>query len=429
MVRGAAPGRADRTGPGQDRRTAGERPVVRPAVLRLGGRGTARPGPTRRTPSTPRPPGPPVGHGLPRIRRGPDPGVPQPARPPGRPRPPAADHRTVRLPEPAAPRGPARPPAPGLPRQDAGARRRPPRPRRGGHPRPARPRGGGGPRRRGPPPRGAPAPAPPAPPAEHPPPPPGRAPRVPAARGTDPGRSESSREHGKDESRGEDGRHADEEHDPSGSSAGFLRELLAFTREHAHRARLPQFGPLFARLGIPPDVLGPHSRLAAEAARLTDRPSCLLHGDLHRANFIVDPADTLWTIDWELAAFGDPLYDLATHLYLMDYPPRQRARVVAEWRQAVTAVLPGADAGLADDLPRYLAYKRAQSVFADVVRQAVAIDTAHGTPARAEQLGRTAKLVHDVLVRAAEPLELADVPSPGVIELAYAELCTAARLR
>ncbi|MFE9334186.1 phosphotransferase [Streptomyces sp. NPDC006925] len=271
--------------------------------------------------------------------------------------------------------------------------------------------------------------APLAPAAEDTPAQPGRAPRVPAARGTDPGRSESSREHGKDESRGEDGRHADEEHDPSGSSAGFLRELLAFTREHAHRARLPQFGPLFARLGIPPDVLGPHSRLAAEAARLTDRPSCLLHGDLHRANFIVDPADTLWTIDWELAAFGDPLYDLATHLYLMDYPPRQRARVVAEWRQAVTAVLPGADAGLADDLPRYLAYKRAQSVFADVVRQAVAIDTAHGTPARAEQLGRTAKLVHDVLVRAAEPLELADVPSPGVIELAYAELCTAARLR
>ncbi|WP_019354315.1 aminoglycoside phosphotransferase family protein [Streptomyces sp. AA1529] len=221
----------------------------------------------------------------------------------------------------------------------------------------------------------------------------------------------------------------DSEHRPVRSSAHFLRELLAFTREHAHRARLPRFGPLFARLGIPPDVLGPHSRLAAEAALLTDRPSCLLHGDLHRANLIVDPADALWTIDWELAAFGDPLYDLATHLHLMDYPPRQRSLVVAEWRQAVTAVLPGADAGLADDLPRYLGYKRAQSVFADVVRQAVAVGAAHGTPAWAEQLGRTAELVHDILVRAAEPLELADVPGPGAIEPAYAELCTAARHR
>ncbi|MEU7318105.1 phosphotransferase [Streptomyces sp. NPDC007083] len=222
---------------------------------------------------------------------------------------------------------------------------------------------------------------------------------------------------------------ADEGPGPGGSSAHFLRELLAFTREHAHRARLQQFGPLFARLGIPPDVLGPHSRLAAEAARLTDRPPCLLHGDLHRANFIVDPADALWTIDWELAAFGDPLYDLATHLYLMDYPPRQRSQVIDQWRQAVTAVLPGADAGLADDLPRYLAYKRAQSVFADVVRQAVAVGAAHGTPAQADRLGRTAKLVHDILARAAEPLELTDVPSPGAIELAYADLCAAPQLR
>ncbi|OEV13166.1 hypothetical protein AN219_29050, partial [Streptomyces nanshensis] len=78
---------------------------------------------------------------------------------------------------------------------------------------------------------------------------------------------------------------------------------------------------------------------------------------------------------------------------------------------------------------RYLGYKRAQSVFADVVRQAVAVGAAHGTPAWAEQLGRTAELVHDILVRAAEPLELADVPGPGAIEPAYAELCTAARHR
>ncbi|MFI7246296.1 phosphotransferase family protein [Streptomyces qinglanensis] len=252
-----------------------------------------------------------------------------------------------------------------------------------------------------------------------------------AARGADPGQGGSYEEHEKGENHKGESHKGDEEegHGPHGSSAHFLRELLAFTREHAHRARLPQFGPLFARLGIPPDVLGPHSRLTAEAARLTDRPSCLLHGDLHRANFIVDPADALWTIDWELAAFGDPLYDLATHLYLMDYPPRQRSQVVAEWRQAVTAVLPGADAGLADDLPRYLAYKRAQSVFADVVRQAVAVGAAHGTPAQADQLGRTAKLVHEILVRAAEPLELTDVPSPGAIEPAYAELCTPPQLR
>ncbi|MBQ0868670.1 aminoglycoside phosphotransferase family protein [Streptomyces sp. RK75] len=210
-----------------------------------------------------------------------------------------------------------------------------------------------------------------------------------------------------------------------GDSSLFLRGLLAFTRERAHRAHLPRFGPLFARLGVPHDALGPRSRTAAEAARLTDRPGCLLHGDLHRANFIVDPAGTLWTIDWELASYGDPLYDLATHLHLMDYPARQQADVVEEWRRTVTPLLPGADAGLAQDLPRYLDYKRAQSVFTDVVRQAVAVSAAVGSPDFAGQLAQAAKLVHDVLVRAAEPLQLSDVPSAGAVESAYADFCTA----
>ncbi|MGP3979084.1 phosphotransferase [Streptomyces sp. 8N114] len=210
----------------------------------------------------------------------------------------------------------------------------------------------------------------------------------------------------------------------SSDSSGFLRGLLEFTRERAYHARLPRFGPLFQRLGVPRDALGPRSRLATEAARQTDRPVCLLHGDLHRANFIVDPAGALWTIDWELASFGDPLYDLATHLYLMDYPARQRTEVVEGWRRTVTPLLPGADAGLAEDLPRYLDYKRAQSVFTDVVRQAVVVADAVGSPAFADLLGQVAKLVHDVLVRGAEPLELADVPSPGAVELAYAEFCT-----
>ncbi|MFI8854010.1 phosphotransferase [Streptomyces sp. NPDC053499] len=228
---------------------------------------------------------------------------------------------------------------------------------------------------------------------------------------------------------GESNGESDGESNGESDSAGFPRVLLDFTRERAYRARLPRFGPLFARLGIPPDALGPGSRLAAEAARMGARPVCLLHGDLHRANFIVDHADALWTIDWELASFGDPLYDLATHLYLMDYPASQQARVVEEWQRTVAPLLPGADARLAEDLPRYLDYKRAQSVFTDVVRQAVAVADAVGSPAFAGQLGQAAKLVHDVLVRAAEPLELSDVPSPGAVELAYADFCTGSQLR
>ncbi|MGY1436538.1 phosphotransferase [Streptomyces reniochalinae] len=206
-------------------------------------------------------------------------------------------------------------------------------------------------------------------------------------------------------------------------SAGFLHSMLAFTRAQAHHAQLPRYGALFARLGVPHDALGPHSRPARAAGHLAERPFCLLHGDLHRANLVVDPAGDLWTIDWELAALGDPLYDLATHLYLMDYPAAQHAEVVADWRRTVGTLLPGADAQLDEDLPRYLDYKRAQSVFTDAVRQAIAVRDAAGTPRLADRLGHAAKLLHDVLTRAADALDLDDVPDAGAIETAYADVC------
>ncbi|HZG02160.1 MAG TPA: phosphotransferase [Streptomyces sp.] len=202
-------------------------------------------------------------------------------------------------------------------------------------------------------------------------------------------------------------------------SSAFLRTLIDFTHRHCYLKRLPEYGGLFERLRIPPDVLRPGSRLWSEAGELTPRPFCLIHGDLHRANFIVDAADRLWTIDWELAMIGDPLYDLATHLYLMGYPPSQEGEVVERWRAAVDAVLPGAGAAAGEDLPRYLAYKRVQSVYTDVVRQAQKL--ADTEPAdREDQLRRTAKTVHRVLHRAADVLGLGAVPGPGEIEEAYA---------
>ncbi|MFD8736743.1 phosphotransferase [Streptomyces sp. NPDC059618] len=155
-----------------------------------------------------------------------------------------------------------------------------------------------------------------------------------------------------------------------GDSAGFLERLILFTEKRVYRHNMPEFEVLFRGLGLDAVSFAP---LREQASKLTDRPFCLLHADLHRENFVVDGEERLWTIDWELAMFGDPLYDLATHLYLMRYPADQESRLTEWWCEAVESVTPGSSAGWEADLPRLLAYKRAQSVFTDVIRTALSL--------------------------------------------------------
>jgi aminoglycoside phosphotransferase (APT) family kinase protein len=206
------------------------------------------------------------------------------------------------------------------------------------------------------------------------------------------------------------------------SSREFMRGLIRFTRRHVYAVHRPELHGLFAALGINPAVLAEDGPLARCADRLTPRPFCLLHGDLHRDNLIVAAADgALWTIDWELALLGDPLYDLATHLHLMGYPPRQELLMLARWARAMDEHLPGATAALARDLARYRAYKRVQSVFTDVIRRAHAVRAA--TPRRVpEELARASRVVSTVLTTAAHDLSLRHVPTPRAIESAYAAL-------
>ncbi|MCF6524177.1 aminoglycoside phosphotransferase family protein [Streptomyces sp. JJ36] len=212
---------------------------------------------------------------------------------------------------------------------------------------------------------------------------------------------------------------APEERAGDGQSSSFFRTLIGFTHRRCYLGRRAGHGALFDALGVPHAALAPGSWLDNEAKALTPRPFCLLHGDLHRANLIVDPAHRLWTIDWELAMIGDPLYDLATHLHLMEYPPGQEREAIEGWRAAVAPALPGADAGIAADLPRYRDYKRAQSVFTDVVREAQKLDTA-SPGERTAQLRATGETVARLLTRAAGPLGMAAVPGAGEVTAVYA---------
>jgi aminoglycoside phosphotransferase (APT) family kinase protein len=196
------------------------------------------------------------------------------------------------------------------------------------------------------------------------------------------------------------------------NSTAFFRHLVNFTCRvfEGHAGR---FGRLFRRMGVSVAAL---KRYAAGAGRLQARPFGLVHGDLHRENIIVRPNGALFFLDWELATFGDPVYDLATHLRLMRYPDgAQHTEVVEGWRAAVTAVDPRFAAGLDVDLDRYLGYKRIQAVHTDTVRAATAVEMGQ------EPLDGAVSRVHRVLVEAAGPLRLKREPTERAVRAAFEE--------
>ncbi|MER5614724.1 phosphotransferase [Streptomyces sp. NPDC002215] len=206
---------------------------------------------------------------------------------------------------------------------------------------------------------------------------------------------------------------------PEGDSAAFLSRLIGFTEHHVRRRHLSRYGALFAELGVPGGGL---DRLRGEARGLTPRPFTLVHGDLHRENLVVDARGDLWTIDWELAMVGDPLYDLATHLHLMRYPRREGERVAAVWRDAAEDVRSGSSEGWERDLPVLLKYKRVQSVYTDVIRAALALGPGGpGTEKGAERRlpARESGRIREVLAAAAVPLGMVRVPTSRQIRTAY----------
>jgi aminoglycoside phosphotransferase (APT) family kinase protein len=196
-------------------------------------------------------------------------------------------------------------------------------------------------------------------------------------------------------------------------STGFLRMLLAFS-EQVRLDHDAEFGMLFDRLGVPRDGL---VRLAAGTGPLTPRPFALLHTDLHRRNIVVLDDRVLHVIDWELSSYGDPLYELATHLCRTDYPDAQWDEAVEVWRRAATAVSPGFAAALDTDLPAYLRYERAQSVYPDVMRAARAL-VSRRAPLRMTEAVRRVRLA---LHRAAPALRMTALPDRSDVTAALNE--------
>ncbi|MBM7169812.1 aminoglycoside phosphotransferase family protein [Streptomyces sp. G44] len=188
----------------------------------------------------------------------------------------------------------------------------------------------------------------------------------------------------------------------------FLDWLIGFTEERVHRPHRWRFHDLFTAVGIRPGVMAAFRDDPARP-RLTPRPFCLLHTDVHRANVVVG-RKRVAVIDWELAMYGDPLHDLATHLVRMEYDKDERTRMKELWAEAmVRAGHRDMTVGLATDLPVYLDFEYAQSVFPDVMRAALDLTALPGDPDAGAYAFAAARVCRAVR-RAAEPLKLAEVP-------------------
>ncbi|PJE97518.1 hypothetical protein CUT44_12650 [Streptomyces carminius] len=191
-----------------------------------------------------------------------------------------------------------------------------------------------------------------------------------------------------------------------GDSAGFLEALVTFTERHVHQANEPDFGRLFKAVGIPSEAM---EIFREQAGTLVPRPFGLLHTDLHRDNLIETPAGGLAVIDWEIALYGDPLHDLATHLVRMGYTDRERELLVELWRgQLARRGHHARLAGLKTDLELYVDFEIAQSVYADTLRAALSLPPRAGGARLRTALDRAARDVRRALTRARGPLRMLD---------------------
>ncbi|MEU6984385.1 phosphotransferase [Streptomyces sp. NPDC046324] len=147
-----------------------------------------------------------------------------------------------------------------------------------------------------------------------------------------------------------------------GDTAAFAGRLLALVRDIRGRADAVLEG-LYGALGVPSDPCG---ALAERAGReLTERPFRLLHADIHRKNMILTEQARVTFLDWELALWGDPVYDLADHLHKTSYTAVDRQRIVAGWeRVAPPECRRDWHAGLAF----YRSYEEMKSAVVDTVR-------------------------------------------------------------
>lgn len=161
-----------------------------------------------------------------------------------------------------------------------------------------------------------------------------------------------------------------------GKSADFGRMLSSITQrvfdEHQR-----DFGALFRAFGIPDDPL---AKVSTAWSTMAPRPFRAVHSDLHRQNMLMSPRGVTF-LDWELALWGDPLYELAVHVHKMTYLDDELAGVLSGWESATEPAR-----SWREDLTTYLRHERVKSAIVDSIRYTKEIVAERTTETRRETL-------------------------------------------
>ncbi|MEU9006417.1 aminoglycoside phosphotransferase family protein [Streptomyces sp. NPDC048551] len=196
-----------------------------------------------------------------------------------------------------------------------------------------------------------------------------------------------------------------------GDTPGFADRLAALVQMIRYRGD-EETQALYGALGVPKD---PCALLRERFRGLTARRFGLLHADIHRQNMILTDDGRVAFLDWELALWGDPVYDLADHLHKTAYRADEAGEVVAGWERSASQEC---RRGWSSDLDHYLAFEAVKSAVVDTVRWGRGI-------ARAGDAGERARLAGELAAKlaAARPhWEAGDrpLPEPREIEEAVA---------
>ncbi|GGU91724.1 hypothetical protein GCM10010182_03430 [Actinomadura cremea] len=151
------------------------------------------------------------------------------------------------------------------------------------------------------------------------------------------------------------------EHWPADHDTPAFASLLSTLTQGVYDTFRAEYTDLFTALAIPEDPLAPVDDLWRG---LAPRPFVCVHADVHRRNMIVDAETTIF-LDWELALWGDPVYDLAVHFHKMGYLPNEQDAVTSRW---LTAMRPAHTVGWERDLDAYLVHEQVKSAIVDSVR-------------------------------------------------------------